>query len=92
MRMALTERFQRDVAGLPDEHRAAVFETMLGLPQALRGPHRHAGLGVRKIHASGIWEARLGLSLRLVFTVDHDVATLVRVGDHDEIRRFLRSI
>jgi mRNA-degrading endonuclease YafQ of YafQ-DinJ toxin-antitoxin module len=65
---------------------------MLALPRALGGPHAHAGLGIRKLHASGIWEARVGLGLRLVFGLDPDRLTLVRVGRHDEIRRFLRQI
>jgi mRNA-degrading endonuclease YafQ of YafQ-DinJ toxin-antitoxin module len=65
---------------------------MLGLPKALGQPHLHAGLGVRKIHASGIWEARAGLGLRLVFTFADATLTLVRVGIHDDVRRFLRSL
>jgi mRNA-degrading endonuclease YafQ of YafQ-DinJ toxin-antitoxin module len=92
MRISLTERFQRDVAALNPSQRLELFEAMLGLPKALRDPHRHAGLGIRKLHASGIWEARLGLALRLVFTLASDTATLVRVGDHDEIRRWIKSI
>lgn len=44
------------------------------------------------MHVSGVWEARIGLSLRLIFTLKDDTATLVRVGDHDDIKRFLRSL
>ena len=92
MRIALTERFQRDVRPLREDQRAAVFEVMLALAGVLGSPHHHAGLGLRKIHASGIWEARVGLGLRLVFAMESDTVTLVRVGDHDEIRRYLRSL
>ena len=65
MKVALTERFQRDVRGLTAERRAAVFEAILGLPIAVGDPLRHAGVGLRKLHASGIWEARVGLGLFL---------------------------
>ena len=92
MRVALAEAFQRDVRGLSDPHRLAVFDAVLALPRALGDPHAHAGLGIRKLHASGIWEARVGLGLRLVFALEPDRLTLVRVGRHDEIRRFLRQI
>ena len=92
MRVALTERFQTDVAGLGAAERAAVFETLLALPKAMEQAHRHAGLGVRKLHASGIWEARVGLGYRMVFTLADDMLTLVRVGTHDEIRRYLKSL
>ncbi|MBI4705848.1 MAG: hypothetical protein HY744_32550, partial [Deltaproteobacteria bacterium] len=81
----------RDVSALREEQRAHVFEVMLGLPAALGEPHRHAGIGLRKVHPSGIWEARVGLGLRLVLAVEPGLATLVRAGSHEEIRCFLRS-
>jgi mRNA-degrading endonuclease YafQ of YafQ-DinJ toxin-antitoxin module len=92
MRLALTERFQRDVRGLREDQRAVVFEVIRALPGAVGSPHLHAGLGLRKLHPSGIWEARLGLGLRLVFTLESDAATHVRVGSHDEIRRYLKAL
>jgi mRNA-degrading endonuclease YafQ of YafQ-DinJ toxin-antitoxin module len=92
MRIALTERFQRDVRALTVTQRGAVFEVILFLPRALGDPHRHAGVGIRKLHRSGIWEARLGLGLRLVFALEPDLLTLARVGTHDEIRRHLKDL
>ena len=92
MKLALAERFQLDLRVLRGEQRALVFETILALPGALGDPHRHAGLGIRKLHASGIWEARVGLGLRLVFSLESGFLTLVRAGSHDEIRRFLREL
>jgi mRNA-degrading endonuclease YafQ of YafQ-DinJ toxin-antitoxin module len=92
MRLALTESFQRDVGDLAADQRAAVFEVILALPAALGEPHAHAGLGLRKLHVSGIFEARVGLGLRLVFTSDAGTLTLVRAGRHDDIRRYLRSL
>lgn len=92
MRVALAERFQRDVRALSETHRLAVLEAMLALPRAVGDPHLHAGLGIRKLHGSGIWEARAGLGLRIVFGLETDLLTLVRVASHDEIRRFLRQL
>ncbi len=92
MRVALTERFQRDVRALSADRRAAVFECILSLPRAIGEPHLHAGLGVRKLHISGIWEAQVGLGIRLVFALEKDVVILVRVGTHDAIRRYLREL
>ncbi len=92
MRIALTERFQRDVRALSKDQRATLFEAILVLPRAVGAPHVHMGLGMRKLHASGIWEARVGQSLRLVFTLEPQGLTLVRVGTHDDIRRFLREL
>jgi mRNA-degrading endonuclease YafQ of YafQ-DinJ toxin-antitoxin module len=92
LKLALAERFQRDLRALEAEQRALILETILALPGVLGEPHRHAGLGVRKLHASGIWEARVGLGLRIVFSLEPGFLTLVRAGSHDEIRRFLREL
>jgi hypothetical protein len=92
MRLALTERFQRAVRGLDEPRRAAVFDALLALPGVLGDPHAHAGLGIRKLHASGIWEARVGLGLRLVFAQEPRLLTLVLVGTHEDVRRFLREL
>lgn len=91
MKLALTERFQRAVRDLDDPKRTAVFDSILALPKAIGDPHAHAGLGIRKLHASGIWEARVGLGLRLVFTQERSLLTLVLVGTHDDVRRFLQD-
>ncbi|MGH9461758.1 MAG: hypothetical protein ACRD1X_11110 [Vicinamibacteria bacterium] len=92
MNLALAERFQRDVRDLKEDQRAAVFEVILSLPGAIGEPHLHSGLGIRKLHRSGIWEARLGLGLRLVFAMQQEVLTLVRVGTHQDIQRYLRTL
>jgi mRNA-degrading endonuclease YafQ of YafQ-DinJ toxin-antitoxin module len=92
MRIALTERFQADVAERNEAERTAVVTAVVALPKALGRPHDHAGLGLRKLHSSGIWEARVGLGLRMVFTLADNTLTLVRLGTHDDVRRFLRTL
>jgi mRNA-degrading endonuclease RelE of RelBE toxin-antitoxin system len=92
MRLALTERFQRAARDLDERRRAVVFDALLAPPRALGEPHAHAGLGIRKLHASGVWEARVGQELRLVFAQQPGLLTLVTVGHHDEVRRFLRDL
>lgn len=92
MRITLSERFQNDVHRLTDAAREQVFCVLLAIPEAFRDPARHTGLGLRKIHPSGIWEARIGLGLRLILALDRNEAILLRVADHDEVRRFLRSL
>jgi hypothetical protein len=92
MRVLLTERFLRDVRDLDDGQRRAVFDAILALPAAVGDPHTHAGLGLRKLHRSGIWEARVGLGLRFVFGLQQDLLALVRVGTHEDVRRFLKEL
>ena len=71
--------------------RRAVFDTILALPAAMGDPHTHAGLGLRKLHRSGIWRPGSGFGLRLVFWLAADLLALVRVGSHEDVRRFLRN-
>lgn len=92
MKILLTERFQRDVRDLDEGQGRAVFAAMLALPAAMGDPHTHAGLGLRKLHRSGIWEARVGLGLRIVFALQPDLLALVRVGTHEDVRRFLKDL
>jgi hypothetical protein len=92
MKVLLTERFQHDARDLDDERRRAVFDVILSLPRAMGDPHTHAGLGIRKLHRSGIWEARAGLGLRLVFGLQPGMLSLIRVGSHEDVRRFLREL
>jgi mRNA-degrading endonuclease YafQ of YafQ-DinJ toxin-antitoxin module len=92
MKIVLSERFQRDVKALSEDKLFAVFGAILSTPKAMAEPHRHSGLGIPKIHRSGIWEARVGLGLRLVFAVEGDALALARAGTHEDVRRYLREL
>ena len=92
MRITLTERFQADVRRLSPVDRAAVLDALLALPRVLVDPHSHSGVGLRKLHRSGIFEIRAGLGLRLIFGFEEDAAKFVLAGTHDEVKRFLRTL
>lgn len=92
MKVTLTERAQAELRGLEASQRGLVLQALLALPSALGQPHLHSGLGIRKVHASGVWEARVGLGQRIVFLLSPNELVLVTVGNHDHVRRFLRSL
>jgi mRNA-degrading endonuclease YafQ of YafQ-DinJ toxin-antitoxin module len=92
MKVSLTKSFQKDALSLRVDERVLLFDVLLKLPKAVQNPKAHDGVGLRKIHPSGIFEARLGLSLRLVFGYRNDEILLDRVGNHDEIRRYLKTL
>lgn len=92
MQLILTQSFQRDARHLDAEQKAQLFTVILKLPTAVRDIHRHSGIGLRKIHSSGVYAARLGLGLRIVFGYKSNSLYLHRVGDHDEIRRYLKKL
>jgi hypothetical protein len=92
VKILLTERFQKSLSKRTDVERARVFETLLAIPPSLKTPHRHAGIGIRKLNRSGIFEARIGLGLRLVFAHRDGQLILAMVGSHDEVRKYFSSL
>jgi hypothetical protein len=68
-----------------------VGEALGSVLEAWGEPHRHAGIGLRKL-GSGIFECRCGLRLRLLFVPDAKARELnfFASGNHNEIQRILR--
>jgi len=60
------------------------------IPAAFGRPHVHSGLGMRQLQ-SGVYEVRVGLHLRAVFTRQSDVLMVELLGTHDQVRRYLRE-
>ncbi len=53
-------------------------------------PHAHTGAGVRKLQ--GRWyEVRAGLDRRIVFRDCVDCLSIEFMGNHDDVRRFLKT-
>lgn len=56
-------------------------------------PHQHQGLGIRDL-GSDLYECRSGLDVRLVFVKDSTTKppTLYfdMIGNHDDVRRYLK--
>jgi antitoxin component of MazEF toxin-antitoxin module len=49
------------------------------------------GLGFKRLRKN-LWEIRSSLKDRILFTISDEVITFVVVGNHDEIRRYLKSL
>ncbi len=92
MRVQLTRAFERQWRPFEKNAQESIAKVIRLLPTVVEDPHAHLGAGLRKLHPSGIWEARVGLNLCFVFAVDGDLLTLDRIGTHDEIRRSLKAL
>ncbi len=70
----------------------AANEALLSVLDAWGTPHAHHGAGIRKL-GSKLFECRAGLRLRLLFQPNARERELIffEMGNHDEIRRLLRS-
>ena len=95
MRFEYATRFAKSLQRLPahDQHRTAgTIEQIVTYCQTRQAPQ---GLGLKKLFSSenigAVFEARVSLAARLLFTVQQDVVTFLMVGDHDEVRQFIKS-
>lgn len=92
MNITFTASFQRDFQRLRAQEQEQVYKVLSRLSEVIGRPHAHVSLGIRKIHPSGIFEARMGLDLRIVFGLLKNEIVLHRLGDHSTIRHYLRGL
>jgi len=92
MKIGLTRAFQRDFKKLNAKARTRIYHVLERLPPLLGRAHLHSGVGIRKLHPSGIFEARIGLGLRLIFSLRKNKLTCHRIGDHNIVSRYLKNL
>jgi hypothetical protein len=89
--LVLDPDVQKRLRALPKEQCVDVVLTLLKLADAFGKPDEHSGLGIRKLR-SDLFECRVGLSLRILFRASQDGIILRFIGNHDEVRKYLRAI
>ena len=82
--------YLRALKKIPKADQAGLNATIARLAGIIGNPHQHSGAGVRRLHP-GIFEIRVGLRLRVVFTVRADNVFLHTAGDHDHVQDWLRN-
>jgi mRNA-degrading endonuclease RelE of RelBE toxin-antitoxin system len=87
----LTPRFRREAERLSIEERAQVESALRKLSEAFGDAHAHAGLGIRKLRRN-LFECRAALNLRIIFFVEKGRCLCFGIGDHDYVRKLLRSL
>ena len=88
-------RFEKAFRRLAADDQQRVIETVAQVDHFFSTREAPEGLGLKKLFSQeslgAVCEARVTLALRVVFAVQHDAITLLMVGDHDEVRQFIRS-
>lgn len=87
----LSEPFRVRVRDYPKETRGKIGLALQRLEQDFGHPHRHRGLGIRKLTGS-FFEIRVGLDIRLIFQNRAECLLFVMAGNHDEVQKFLRGL
>jgi len=78
------------IRGKTKGDRRAIGLAIRDAQQHFGEPHSHHGSGIRKISAR-YYEIRVGLDCRLIFTNEPAFLRFVAVGNHDQVKRFLRQ-
>ena len=85
-----SSRFRAQARALPAGRRKAVAETLTALSAAFGQPHLHSGLGIRRLMGA-YFEVRVDRETRVIFKVERSVASILLVGNHDDVERFLKN-
>lgn len=95
MRLEYAARFGKSLRRVPAHDRMRTAETIEQIVNYFETQRAPEGLGLKKLFShpglGAVFEARVSRALRLLFSVYDDVVTFLMVGDHDEVRRFIRS-
>ena len=81
--------FTRRYSRLAFQKRLRVDAAIARLESAFGRPHLHAGVGIRPF--GRYLELRVGLDLRVLFLPEGGDLFLICVGNHDEIRSYVKG-
>ena len=91
MQLETTAPCRKWVKSLQPSDQKKVLSALTEAAKVFGNPHSHRGAGIRKLRAS-IMECRAGLHLRMVFLAEPDKIIFVSGGNHDDIRRYLKTV
>lgn len=82
-------QFLRAYHRLSDADRELVDGALKQFQDYLHTGHAPVGLGIKHV-GRRTYELRVNLALRIVYVVEGDLIVLSLLGNHNEVRRFLR--
>ena len=81
---------QKQIRARPKKDRRAIGQAIADAQLNLGQPHLHKGIGLQEL-TRDLYEIRVGLKLRLVFSQTKTTLQFEVMGNHDEVQRHLRS-
>jgi len=92
MRIEFKPSFDRSIKALNPHDKEEIKKIAADLIDVLSADRPlHEGLGLKRLQGP-YWQVRKGLKVRILFRWQKDLVEFVLAGDHDDIRRFLRSL
>lgn len=95
MRYLYKRRFLEAYDLLSDKEREAVRDSERQVREFHRTRRLPHGLGLKKLYSrqgEAVYEARVGLALRILWAETQDLAVFILLGSHDEVRRHLKKL
>lgn len=91
MRYFRSAAFKRAYEKLDSSRRKRVDRVLRQLAVLYAQSERPFGIGLKSLKPN-VWEVRAGLGDRVLFRWTGDTVEFLFVGNHDEVRRLLRSL
>ena len=92
MRFEFKPSFERSIKSLPPSEKADVKEAAAQMIDVLSKDRQiHQGLGLKRLRGD-FWETRKGIKVRILFRWSGDLIEFVLAGNHDDVKRYLKSI
>lgn len=97
LRVVFKAPFQKAFDKLGRSEQILVLKALEELDAYFKHGTAAHGLGIKKLYESGgekTFEARVSLDLRIVWvqTKEKEEAVMALLGNHDEVRRFIRDL
>ena len=87
----LDDDFREEVKALTKSERGIIGQAIADIQEAFGNPHVHSGIGIRKLKPT-LYEARIDLGQRLLFENRKDCLFFFKLGNHDDIQKYLQSL
>ena len=88
-------RFQKDFKRCNTHERERITEAVQQICNVFQIHQAPEGLGLKKLFSreglGAIFEARATIAIRIVFVVDAETMTFAMIGNHEDVRRFIKS-
>lgn len=92
MKVEYKASFYRTFDKYSMEEQDNIFSTIKHLIQSIERKQLPKGLGMKLLRSkSRLWEARVSDDIRVVFRYQSDLLEFGVVGNHNEIKRYLRN-
>ena len=91
MKFEFKSSFDRSVKAFHDREKEEIKALAIQLIEMLsRDKEIHKGIGLKRLK-DNFWGARKGLKTRILFRWDGELVEFVLAGNHNDVRKFLKS-